>query len=123
MITFDKVEEALQTARGIGFDNCHKIYVLMDNHQMDLMKEYGYETLVSADEMSADEMLVTVKAWFEDSCGLRFVSAVETVAGDANEGFTSLIAQGESDEEVCAWCGQDESDCSCDEDESDEEDE
>jgi len=124
MITFDKVEDAIHDARGIAFDTCHKIYVLMDDHQMDLMKQYGYEALISADEMSADEMLTTVKKWFDDSCALRFVSAVRTIDGDANDGFMSLIAQGESDEDECEDCGQYESECSCYDDEyEDEEDE
>jgi hypothetical protein len=124
MITFDKVEEALPEARGIAFDTCHKIYVLMDDTQFNLMKTYEYEKLISADDMSADDMLETIKAWFEESCMLRFVSGVETVEGDANNGFFELIAQGESDEDECADCGMGEYDCSCyDEDEDDEEDE
>lgn len=99
MISFDEVEEFLPEARGIAFDGCHKIYVLMDDAQMEKMKGYGYEKLVSADMLTDDELLVTIKEWYAESCMLRFVSAVETVEGDANEGFTDLIAQGESDDD------------------------
>jgi hypothetical protein len=32
--------------------------------------------------------------WYEESCGLRFISAVETViGGDPNSKFTSLVPQ------------------------------
>jgi hypothetical protein len=43
-------------------------------------------------------MLGTIKAWFEHSCGLRFVQAVETNESDPNEGFTDLIGQFEDEE-------------------------
>jgi hypothetical protein len=38
-----------------------------------------------------------VKDWYEKSCPLRFVQAVMTVDGDANEGFSSLIGQFDDD--------------------------
>jgi len=38
-----KVEVAVEMAKGIAFDTCHKIYVLMDDGQMAQMKEYGYD--------------------------------------------------------------------------------
>ena len=126
MITFEKVEESLKNARGIAFDNCHKIYVLMDDEQMVEMREYDYDPLISADDMAADEMLATIKKWFDESCALRFVSAVRTVKGNPNEGFTTLIAQGESDEDEseCEDCGMGDYNCVCfDEDESDDDDE
>ena len=97
--SWDKVEVAVQMARGIGFDTCHKIYVLMDDEQMIAMKGYGYDPLLSADELTPSEMLETIKDWYADSCGLRFVSAVRTVEGDPNEGFISLIEQGVDDED------------------------
>ena len=36
---WDKVEVAVQMAKGIAFDECHKIYVLMDDAQMEQMEE------------------------------------------------------------------------------------
>jgi hypothetical protein len=104
MANFDKVEEALETARGIAWDTCHKIYVLMDDEQMDLMKTYEYDPLISADTTTPSEMLDEVIRWYEDSCGLRFVQAVTSNPTDPNEGFVSLIAQGEDDE--CEDCGE-----------------
>lgn len=91
---WDSVREALQDAKGIAFDTCHKIYVLMDDEQMAQMKEYGYDPLISADDQTADEMLTTIMDWYEDSCGLRFVQSVRTNHADPNEGFDELIPQG-----------------------------
>lgn len=106
MANFDKVEEVIGEARGIAWDTCHKIYVLMDDEQMALMKTYGYDPLISADEMSADKMLETLKEWYESSCGLRFINAVRTTPNDPNEGFVNLIGQFEDEDEECEDCGE-----------------
>lgn len=89
-----KVEVATQMAKGIAFDNCHKIYVLLDDTQMAQMKEWGYDPLLSSDELTPKEMLATIREWYNESCGLRFVNAVRTVEGDPNDGFIDLIPQG-----------------------------
>ena len=94
-VNWGKVEVAVELAKGIAFDECHKIYVLMDDGQMAQMKEYGYDPLISADTTTPDEMLKTIKGWYATSCGLRFVSGVRSVDGDPNEGFIDLIGQGE----------------------------
>ncbi len=99
MADWKKVEDTLENARGIGWDTCHKIYVLMDDEQMALMKEYEYDPLISADEMSQGEMLETIQDWYEKSCGLRFVEAVTTNPADPNEGFVTLIGQFEDEDE------------------------
>jgi hypothetical protein len=78
----------------------------MDDAQMAQMKEYEYDPLISKDEMSADEMLATVKHWYAESCPLKFVEAVETVDGDPNEGFTTLIEQGARETDECYECGE-----------------
>ncbi|CAB4174085.1 hypothetical protein UFOVP1131_9 [uncultured Caudovirales phage] len=88
------VEVALRDAKGIAFDTCHKIYVLMDDEQMDLMKEYGYDPLISSGEMQPDQMLQVVRQWYSMSCMLRFVNAVRTNHDDPNAGFVDLIPQG-----------------------------
>jgi hypothetical protein len=94
-----KVEVAVELAKGIAFDTCHKIYVLMDDDQMAQMKEYGYDPLIAADTTTPDEMLATIRQWYSNSCGLRFVHGVRTVGGDPNEGFIDLIPQGADDDE------------------------
>ena len=91
----------LSLARGIAFDNCHKIYVLMDEAQMEQMREYGYDPLISADEISTDAMLAKVNEWFAESCSLRFVEAVSTVNGEPS--FRSIVEQGSHE-----WYGYDE---------------
>ena len=94
-----RVEVALHTAKAIAWDGCHKIYVLMDDGQVKQMREYDYDPLITIRDPK--EALETVRGWWDESCGLRFVSAVKTVDGDtdANEGFMSLIGQFEGDDE------------------------
>ena len=94
-----KVEVAVELAKGIAFDTCHKIYVLMDDDQMALMKGYGYDPLIAADTTTPEQMLTTIRKWYNDSCGLRFVSGVRSVDGDPNEGFIDLIPQGLDDDD------------------------
>jgi hypothetical protein len=81
-------------AKGIAFDTCHKIYVLMDDQQMELMRGYGYDLLISSDEMTPEELEAQVAEWYDDSCSLRFIQAVSTNTEDPNEGFVSIVAQG-----------------------------
>jgi hypothetical protein len=69
----------------------------MDDEQLVLMREYGYETLITHEEMCESDMLETVKNWYKGSCGLRFVQAVETAYPDRNDGFTDLISQGDDE--------------------------
>lgn len=113
--TFDEVwsevGEALSGAKGIAFDGCHKIYILLDHQQYDLMITYGYgdgdgSLLISSMGMDEEEMLKTIKAWYKDSCSLRFVESVESVkeGEDPNYGFTNIIPQG-YEAEFCVDCG------------------
>jgi hypothetical protein len=96
----DLVYDRIQNAKAIAWDTCHKIYILMDSEQVDLMRGYGYDPLITADQMSSDEMFDLVQEWYEDSCGLRFVQAVSTNDIDPNLGFESLVSQFENQEEV-----------------------
>ena len=93
-VSWDKVEAMVEIAKGIGFDDCHKIYVLLDDEQVEQMKEYGYTTLIEASDTTPNEMLSTIMEWYENSCSLRFVQAVRTNHSDPNAGFVSLIEQG-----------------------------
>jgi hypothetical protein len=99
MTNFDLVYDRISDAKAIAWDTCHKIYLLMDDEQVALMREYEYDPLITSEEMSEGEMFDTIKQWYEDSCYLRFVDAVSTVEGNPNEGFETLIGQGEDDEE------------------------
>lgn len=97
---WNNVREALGRADSIAFDGCHKIYVLLDTRQTQQMADYGYgedgSLLMRVTDPAA--ALESVEGWWLDSCGLRFISAVRTVEGDPNKGFTNLIAQGEADD-------------------------
>lgn len=135
---WDEVAESLSFAKAIAFDGCHKIYILQDHTQVDLMLGYGYgvdndgSRLIHAIGSDKDEMLKTLKSWWHESCGLRFINAVETMpeGEDPNKGFSNLIPQGYEAEfcSLCGYYGADYSgycdDCREDEDEiEDEEDE
>ena len=96
---WDDVEQVLlDGAKGIAFDGCHKIYILMDDEQMAEMKEFGYDPLISAEGNTPEELLETIRDWYEDSCSLRFVQAIHTNHDDPNAGFVSLIEQGAYDD-------------------------
>lgn len=130
--TFEQVWDevvlgSLEEAKAIAWDECHKIYILLDDNQVSLMREYGYDPIITSDEQSAHEMLETVKTWYSDSCGLRFVEAVATDEANPNAGFESLIPQG-YEAEFCLECGEFGTDydgvCDeCREDEDEDEDE
>lgn len=95
---FDRLDSYTNNAKGIAWDTCHKIYVLMDDDQMALMRQYNYDPLISSDEMSPSEMSEQVMAWYKESCALRFIQAVYTTE-NPNDGFYSIIGQFEDQPE------------------------
>ena len=95
-----RVRDELADAKGIAWDGCHKIYVLMDDEQMERMASFGYDPLLPVPEGTASEALDVLCGWYEDSCGLRFINSIRTVTGDANDGYTNLIAQFEDQEDT-----------------------
>jgi len=95
MNNLELVKERVSEAKAIAWDTCHKIYVLMDDEQVEVMRGYEYDPLITKEEMTSEEMLSTLEKWYEDSCGLRFIQAVNTNHIDPNKGFESLIEQGE----------------------------
>jgi hypothetical protein len=105
---WDEVENAVHYASGIAFDGCHKIYVLMDETQVGLMREYEYEFIFTKADKNRNEMLEQLREWFANSCFLRFIEAVQSVpeGQDENDGFTTLIPQGaeQEEEEENEWC-------------------
>jgi hypothetical protein len=100
MINANLVRNRISEAEAIAWDNCHKIYILMDSEQVELMRGYGYDPIITNEEMNPDDMFGLVQEWYQDSCGLRFIQAVSTNDIDPNAGFESLISQGEEYEEV-----------------------
>ena len=93
MENLELVKERVSEAKAIAWDTCHKIYLLMDDEQVELMRGYEYDPLITKEEMTSEEMLSTLEKWYEDSCGLRFIEAVSTNHIDPNAGFESLVEQ------------------------------
>ena len=87
----DKLSGWVDMADSIAWDTCHKIYILMDKQQTEQMKSYGYEKLHTSAEMDPRQMAETIEQWFEDSCSLRFISAVASHSdGDK---FSNIVGQ------------------------------
>mgnify|MGYP000935651276 CR=1 FL=1 len=99
MVNFGLVEDRVSDAKAIAWDTCHKIYLLMDDNQVEVMRGYGYDPLITSEEADPYAMFEILKNWYDDSCGLRFIQAVTTNPKDPNLGFETLIAQGEGYEE------------------------
>lgn len=92
------VKDRLREAKAIAWDGCHKIYILMDDEQVRLMREYKYEHIVMANEDNLYDMVDTINDWYFNSCPLRFIDAVSTDPIDPNMGFETLISQFEDEE-------------------------
>lgn len=93
---FDLVKERVNDAKAIAWDNCHKIYVLMDMKQV--INFSDYDTLVTKDDATPEQMFALLKEWYDDSCSLKFIEAVST--NKENEQFETLIGQFEEDEDL-----------------------
>ena len=90
----ERLLEILPDIKAITWDTCHKIYLLMDEEQVELMVGYGYgDDMIFTKGMSHDMLLNTIEDWYANSCGLRFIQAVTTVKDYPNEGFEDIIAQ------------------------------
>mgnify|MGYP003644551223 FL=1 len=92
-----ELREYLATAAGIAWDTCHKIYVLMDEEQVEQMRVLGYgnwedpDSLMTSSELTPRQMSATISKWFKDSCVLRFINAVATTPD--GEDFFSIVPQ------------------------------
>lgn len=95
---FDLVRERLVDAKAIAWDTCHKIYLLMDDEQVELMRGYGYDPLITKDDATSEQMFDLLQKWFDESCSLRFIDAVNTNKENPNAGFEILIGQFEMEE-------------------------
>ncbi|MCG3773013.1 MAG: hypothetical protein JW384_04239 [Nitrosomonadaceae bacterium] len=97
---WDAVEEYINEAVLIAFDGCHKIYLAMDQEEAQFFRD-NYNGEGCSDRNftgSPSEMLEAIHGWWDESCGLRFVSAVWHNEADPNAGFVSLISQMAEDE-------------------------
>ena len=97
MINSEIIKDRLESAKGIGWDTCHKIYILMDDDQMEVMQNYGYDPLISSNQFTPNQMFKIIQKWWDQSCGLKFISAVST--SEMCPIFETLIAQGEDQQQ------------------------
>lgn len=100
---WEAVEEYVQDAVLIAFDECHKIYLAMDEAEAHFFRENYQPAIVEAVHSSPEAMLATLREWWDESCSLRFVSAVWHDSADPNDGFVSLISQFAEDEDDEDW--------------------
>lgn len=99
--TYDRwsdVRDALDEAEAVCFDGCHKIYVLLDQQQVDEFTSFGYEP-VPVEPDNRDEVLELLKRWYDQSCFLKFVNSVRSHPSNPNLGYTTLIEQGAEDDD------------------------
>jgi hypothetical protein len=92
----DKVEDVLDKAVSITWEGCHKIYVCLDQASHEQQIEYGYEMVAVEDKAEA---LNHLYEWWNSSCGLRFINAIEGDDQDYGQcRFHDVIPQFEYDE-------------------------
>ena len=95
------VEEHLDEAQLIAWDECHKIYVAMDDENADwfLEPDSGYLCVTG----TPNGMLKQLREWWAESCPLRFIQAVSVADRDTplpwGSSYEVLIPQGAQDEE------------------------
>ena len=94
MINKSKIKKALEDCDSMAWDECHKIYILMDSTQTNQMIEYGYPQVILSTENKKSDMFNLIEDWFDNSCSLRFIEAI-TTDEDGKSKFENLISQGE----------------------------
>ena len=92
----DKIEDILDRAVSITWEGCHKIYITLDMESHNQQIEYGYEMVLVEDKAEA---LNHLYEWWNSSCGLRFINAIEGDDQDYGQcRFHDVIPQFEYDE-------------------------
>jgi len=86
-----RVEDALDRAVSITWEGCHKVYIALDEKSHDTFIGYGYDMVAVEDKVEA---LHQLWEWFDVSCCLRFINAVE-----GEDTFHDVIPQGNYDED------------------------
>lgn len=87
---FEDVCHAIGDAILVAWDECHKIYLALDETEAQWFRD-NYPIVMSG---TPRQMMITVVSWFHRSCPLRLISSVRHVADNPNEGYTSLVGQG-----------------------------
>jgi hypothetical protein len=92
-----ELHEVLSDAKGIAWDTCHKIYIMMDDQEVSQMRDYEYDPLLTSADTTPEQMLTEVLRWYNDSCSLRFIDVTST--GENGTEFYSLMGQFEDEED------------------------
>ncbi len=90
---WEAVSEYLLEAKLIAFDDCHKIYLAMDDNEAEFFRYGGYETVMTVNREDHESLMKVLRRWYGSSCGLRFISAVFENTEDPNAGYVRLISQ------------------------------
>tara|TARA_R110000803_G_scaffold194116_1_gene257135 strand:- start:431 stop:799 length:369 start_codon:yes stop_codon:yes gene_type:complete len=96
--TLDIIMSHVAIGKAIAWDTCHKIYILMDDEQVNTMRGYGYgdeydpDSLITSSQMTTDQLFNTLLEWLAASCNLRFIQAVSTA--DYSQRFVDIVRQG-----------------------------
>lgn len=87
MNTEDRTDlhEKIEKCTAIAWDTCHKIYILMDQQQLEKMKGYGYEAIIKAEHSTPRLMYSTVLNWYKNSCSLKLIDAISTNEDGASD--------------------------------------
>jgi len=101
---WDAVEDAVADAHLVAWDTCHKIYLALDTTEANWFRANYAPDVV---EGTPEVLLATLREWWDQSCGLRFISGVRHNAEDPNAGFVTLIPQGADEDN---WDEDDEDD-------------
>lgn len=88
-VIWEEVARHVDRAAGQTWDGCHKIYVAMDDEQVERMTQNGYEVL--------PPNLQQIREWYAMSCELKFVNAVSY--DDGGSDYEQLIPQFEDEED------------------------
>ena len=93
------LEDIINECHSVAWEGCHKIYILMDTYQTELVNSYDYEYVVKMSESNPYDLFELVREWYEKSCYLKFIDVVYTESNGQSE-FYPLVAQGENILEV-----------------------
>lgn len=89
-----KIEDVLDKAVSITWEGCHKIYICLDQASHKQQIEYGYKTMLIKDKIEALNQLYE---WWDASCSLRFIHAIELPIRDVI--FHDVVPQFDYDDE------------------------
>lgn len=98
------IRDAVDTAHGLAYDGCHKMYILDAVDETENMRRYGYPHVVEIADIGPDAAVEQLEAWTRHSfetaeCGLAFITRVadDSLFDDINDAYTAVVGQSEFD--------------------------